>query len=164
LIGTVSVEYAVPEVLGLGHVPRQCEGGKLGPGYQIPSGEPNATPTDTGGQSAPEDEMLGQIMRELEKAVREGRLKPVVVGPLRSTFPDKQAPPDPDNRTRSEETSLGQILRDILSAGGSGQAQVPRQEQALALIGGADAAVFGDRRSAFASWLNALPSHTFLTR
>jgi hypothetical protein len=89
--------------------------------------------------------MLGQIMRELKRRrFEKGASRQSLSAPLRSTFPDKQAPPDPDNRTRPEETSLGQILHDILSAGGSGQAQVPRQEQALALIGGADAAVFGD--------------------
>jgi hypothetical protein len=103
--------------------------------------------------------MLGQIMRELEKAVREGRLKPVVVAPFEIDIPGQAGTAGP-----GQPHTSWRILRDILSAGGSGQAQVPQQEQALALIGGADAAVFGDRRSAFASWLNALPSHTFLTR
>ena len=55
-----------------------------GPGYQIPTGgQQSPVPTDPGGQVAPGGDILAQIMRELAKAIEEGRLKPVVVGPDR---------------------------------------------------------------------------------
>src|SRR5262249_15434096 len=51
-------------------------GGKLGPGsgYQIPSGQQGSDSTAPTGQDMPGD-VMGQIMRGLEKAAREGRLK-----------------------------------------------------------------------------------------
>jgi len=58
-------------------------GGKLGPGpgYQIPVPSGQQGSADSNGQGMPGD-VLGQIMRELEKAARERRLKPVVIGPV----------------------------------------------------------------------------------
>ncbi len=44
----------------------------------IPGG-PFPGPTDTGGQAAPGGDLLVMILRELQKAIQEGRLKPVVV-------------------------------------------------------------------------------------
>src|SRR5262249_25238362 len=63
-------------------------GGKLGPGpgYQIPSGEQGSDSTAPTGQGMPGD-VLGQIMRELEKAAREGRLKTIVLGPYEINIP-----------------------------------------------------------------------------
>jgi hypothetical protein len=118
-------------------------GGKLGPGpgYQIPTGQPSQVPTDDGGQAIPGDDMLGQILRELEKAVREGRLKPVVVGPIEIDIPARGGAPGFGQTPTPGGDIFGQILREIL-AGGSGQA--PRGQPA-ALVGGAGAAVFGDR-------------------
>ena len=39
--------------------------------------------------------MLGQILRELEKAVREGRVKPVVVGPYEIDIPNQRVRAEP---------------------------------------------------------------------
>ncbi len=44
----------------------------------IPGG-PFPGPSDTGGQAAPGSDLLVVILRELQKAIQEGRLKPVVV-------------------------------------------------------------------------------------
>jgi hypothetical protein len=85
--------------------------------------------------------MLGQILRELEKAVREGRLRPVVVGPIEIDIPARGGAPGSGQTPTPGGDIFGQILREIL-AGGSGQA--PRGQPA-ALVGGAGAAVFGDR-------------------
>jgi hypothetical protein len=84
--------------------------------------------------------MLGQIMRELEKAMREGRLKPVVVGPFEIDIPQQQQPTGSGQPQTPGGDILGQILRDILS-GKSGQLQVPRQ----ALTRGLGSAIFGSR-------------------
>ena len=43
-------------------------------------------------ESTPGGDVLGQVLRELEKAIREGRLKPVVIGPYEIDIP-KQAGP-----------------------------------------------------------------------
>jgi hypothetical protein len=64
-----------------------------GPGYQIPTGgQQSPLPTDTGGQAAPGGDILAQIMRELAKAIEEGRLKPVVVGPVEIGIPGQAGP------------------------------------------------------------------------
>ena len=74
-----------------------------GPGYQIPTGgQQSPVPTDTSGQAAPGGDILAQIMRELAKAIEDGRLKPVVVG-SRSAFLDK--PDLPAKRRIRWETS-----------------------------------------------------------
>jgi hypothetical protein len=125
-------------------------GGRIGPGsgYQIPQGQPTEPPTDTGGQPMPGDDMLGQILRELEKAVREGRVKPVVVGPFEIDVP-AQGGSSPSGQTQAPGGDIfGQILREIL-AGRPGQ--MPKQGQPAALLGGAGgagAAVFGERLEA----------------
>jgi len=120
-------------------------GGKLGPGpgYQIPSGQQGPDTTTPAGQGMPGD-VLGQIMRELEKAAREGRLKPIVIGPVEIDIPAQGGTPTPGQPQASGGDIFGQILRDILSGAG-GQMQAPRQGQASALMGGAGSAVFGDR-------------------
>jgi hypothetical protein len=125
-------------------------GGRIGPGsgYQIPQGQPTEAPADTGGQPMPGDDMLGQILRELEKAVREGRVKPVVVGPFEIDVP-AQGGSSPSGQTQAPGGDIfGQILREIL-AGRPGQ--MPKQGQPAALLGGAGgagAAVFGERLEA----------------
>ena len=50
---------------------------------------------------------IGQIMRELEKAAREGRLKPIVIGPVEIEYPRKEVLPLLVSRRLREETSLG---------------------------------------------------------
>ena len=142
--------------------------GMLGPAGTSPAppqqgpasgGEPGwPTPRDAGGQSVPGGDLLEQILRELQKAIQDGRLKPVIIGlpmpgqqaPMPSggaqdgdSFPGPlpstpQAPSD-GGRTRRcrARTSLSKIFRDALSkATGAGS----RTTQA-----GLGSAVFGDR-------------------
>ena len=88
--------------------------------------------------------MFGQILTELGKAIQDGRLKPVVVGPIEIGIPGQAGPATPGQPQQVPGGDiLGQILRDILSGAG-GQVQVPRQ----ALMNGAGAAVFGNRLEA----------------
>ena len=90
-----------------------------GPGYQLPAGDQQSpVPTDAGGQVIPGGDILAQIMRELAKAIEEGRLKPVVVGPVEIGVPG-QAGPAGQTQTPMGDI-FGQILRDLLS-GKSGQ-------------------------------------------
>jgi len=120
-------------------------GSKIGPGsgYQMPVPGSQQGPTDSDGQDMPGD-VLGQIMRELEKAAQEGRLKPVIIGPFEIDVPRQAGATGTDSG--QPQTSggdiFGQILRDILGGAG-GQVGVPRQ--ASALMSGAGTAVFGDR-------------------
>jgi hypothetical protein len=122
-------------------------GDKLGPGrnYQIPTGgQPSPIPTDPGGQAVPGGDVFGQILSELDKAIRDGRLKPVVIGPIEIPIPGQAGPATSGQPQQAPGGDiLGQILRDILSGAG-GQVQGPRQ----ALMNGAGAAVFGDRLEA----------------
>ena len=118
---------------------------------------------DTGGQAAPEGDLLGSILRELEKGIREGRIKPVIIGggPVQIPMPGGQQgpiPSGPDAPPVPGGDIFGQILRDILGGGVGNPAQMPqgRQRQSpqtkdlsdlskqLGVIGGAGAAVFGD--------------------
>jgi hypothetical protein len=86
--------------------------------------------------------VFGQILTELGKAIRDGRLKPVVIGrPIEIPVPGQAGPASGGQPQQVPGGDvLGQILRDILSGAG-GQVQVPRQT----LMSGAGAAVFGDR-------------------
>jgi hypothetical protein len=88
----------------------------------------------------PGDDPLGQILSELDKAIREGRLKPVVLGPYEINIPGQAGPAGPGQPQTPGGDILGQILRDVLGGGAGGQVQVPRQ--------GVGAAVFGDRLEA----------------
>jgi len=112
---------------------------KLGPrpGYQIPTGgQQSPVPTDAGGQVAPGGDILAQIMRELAKAIEEGRLKPVVVGPIEIGIPGQAGPAGSQAQSPMGDI-FGQILRDLL--GGKGGELKP------ASLG---SAVFGDRLEA----------------
>ena len=111
-----------------------------GPGYQTPTGgQQSPVPTDTGGQAAPGGDILAQIMRELAKAIEEGRLKPVVVGPIEIGIPG-QAGPAGQTQTPMGDI-FGPILRDLL--GGKGAQLKP-----ATLINGMGSAVFGNRLEA----------------
>jgi hypothetical protein len=116
---------------------------KASPGTQPPSGQPipMPAPTDAGGaQTTPGGDLLSHILREMEKAIREGRLKPVVLGPYEIEIP-KQAGPSGSGQSQTPAGDIfGQILRDLLG-GKAGQAQ----GQPASLMDGAGAAVFGDR-------------------
>jgi hypothetical protein len=104
-----------------------------------PSSQPGSAPTplppDTG-QGGPGGDLLAQIMRELAKAIEDGRLKPVVVGPIEIGIPG-QAGPNGQKQTPMGDI-FGQILRDLLSGIGG-------QVKPATLTDGVGPAVFGDR-------------------
>ena len=82
--------------------------------------------------------MLGQILRELEKGIREGRVKPVIVGPYEIDIPGTSKPGGPGQTQTPGGDILGQILREMLGGKG-GKLQLPGQASGLG------SAVFGDR-------------------
>ena len=129
-------------------------------------------PADTGGQAGPGGDLLGTIMREVLKGIQNGTIKPVIIGgggPIQIPMPGGQdgsgAPQIPGGDI------FGKILRDVLGGalgGGGAQmpqgggAQIPQMPQGgqptpppmkdlsdltkqLGVMGGAGAAVFGDR-------------------
>src|SRR5262245_62158159 len=115
------------------------------PGYQLPTGDQQSrAPTDSGGQVGPGGDILAQIMRELAKAIEDGRLKPIVVGPIEIGIPGQTGP---TGQTQSPQTQspmgdiFGQILRDLLSGKGG-------QLKPASLAGGMGSAMFGDRLEA----------------
>src|SRR5260370_30668941 len=73
----------------------------LDPGQKFPppASQPPPLPTDAGGQPNPEGDILGSILRELEKGIREGRIKPVIIGggavPQTQPGGQKNTPPPP---------------------------------------------------------------------
>ena len=94
-------------------------GDKIGPGagYRVPTpdDQPNPVPTDTGGQTTPGGDVLAQIMRELAKAIEEGRLKPIVVGPFEIDVPGQAGPAGSGQPQQAPGGDiLGQILREVL--------------------------------------------------
>jgi hypothetical protein len=108
------------------------------PPTPVPNEQPIPVPTGPGGEAVPGGDLLGHILRELEKGIREGRVKPVIVGPFEIDLSGKSAPSGPNQPQVPGGDVLGQILRDILS-GKPGQAQVPGQASGLG------SAIFGDR-------------------
>jgi hypothetical protein len=106
--------------------------------------QPSPAPTDGGGEAGPGGDILAQIMRELAKAIEEGRLKPIVVGPYEIDIPGQgQAKPSGPGQAPQVPGGdiLGQILRDLLSGKGG-------QAQPAGLTSGVGSAVFGDRLEA----------------
>jgi Bacterial protein of unknown function (DUF937) len=134
----------------------------------IPGGQVSPVPPTTGEQPAPGGDLLGYVLRELEKGLREGRIKPVIIGggpiqipmpggqggPVQIPMPGGQAGPAPQ---MPGGDILGQILRDMLGGAGGAAPVPPRSgpspqmkdlsdlSKQLGLMGGAGAAVFGDR-------------------
>ena len=107
-------------------------GDKIGPGgsgYRVPV--PGDTPVSRDPGDQPGDDPLAQIMRELAKAIEEGRLKPVVIGPYEINIPGQGGGAPPSQAPGGD--ILGQILREVL--GGSGKQ-------------GAGQTVFGNRLDA----------------
>jgi hypothetical protein len=86
-------------------------------------------PTDTSG-GQPGGDLLGHILRELEKGIKEGRIKPVIVGPYKidipgSGAPSGQAPTGEGQQPAPGSDIFGQILRDLLTGAlGGGQKPV----------------------------------------
>jgi len=128
-----------------------------------PASQPPPLPTEAGGQLTPEGDILGSILRELEKGIREGRIKPVIIGggPVQIPMPGGQQAPMPSGPDAPRVPGgdiFGQILRDILGGAVGGPAQMPQGRQGqsprtkdlsdlskqLGVMGGAGAAVFGD--------------------
>jgi hypothetical protein len=142
----------------------EAEPASPGPSIPSPRGQPPSVPTDTGGQPLPEGDLLGAILRELEKGIREGRIKPVIIGggPVQIPMPEGQPGPRPSGPGAPQMPDgdiFGQILRDVLGGASGGSAQMPQGRQGpspqmkdlsdlskqLGVMGGAGAAVFGDR-------------------
>jgi hypothetical protein len=108
------------------------------PQSPTPSDRPMRVPTESGDGSVPGGDVLGQILRELEKGIREGRVKPVIVGPFEIDIPGTSKPSTPGQQQTPGGDILGQILRDMLSGKGS-KLQLPGEAS------GFGSAVFGDR-------------------
>jgi hypothetical protein len=124
-----------------------------------PSGQSFPTPTNPGGQAAPDGDLLGYILRELQKGIQEGRIKPVIIGggPVQIPVPGGQMAPTPSGPQVPGGDILGQILRDLLGGAG-GQARMPQRQgqsppmkdlsdlsKQLGVLGGAGSALFGER-------------------
>jgi hypothetical protein len=103
-----------------------------------PSDGPTPLPTDSGGQAVPGSDVLGQILRELEKGIREGRVKPVIVGPFEIDIAGRSGPSGSGQTQIPGGDILGQILRDMLG-GKAGPAQLPGQASGIGSV------MFGDR-------------------
>jgi hypothetical protein len=134
--------------------------------FPPPASQAPSLPTEAGGQPTPEGDILGSILRELEKGIREGRIKPVIIGggPVPIPMPGGQKGPMPSGPdvTGAPGDIFGQILRDILGGAVGGPAQMPQGRQGqsprtkdlsdlskqLGVMGGAGAAVFGDHLEA----------------
>jgi hypothetical protein len=147
-------------------------GASAGPAQQVPpaggqptpppGNQPAPAPTDAGGQVGSDGDLLGSILREFEKGIKEGRIKPVIIGggPLQIPAPDGQQGPTPAGSDAPQMPGdiLGQILRDVLGGGAGSPGQMPQGRQAsspsmkelsdlseqLGGRGGVGAAVFGD--------------------
>ncbi len=114
------------------------------PQIPMPQGQPAPMPPSTGEQTAPGGDLLGYILREMEKGLREGRIKPVIIegGPFQIPMPGGQGgpvpmpggqggqmpapnpqagPPPPSSQAPGGDV-LGQILRDLLGGALGGQA------------------------------------------
>jgi hypothetical protein len=162
---------------GLGDILGQIFGhgmpGSSGTARQIPApgGQPIPMPTNTGEQPAPGSDLLGYILRELDKGLREGRIKPVIIegapfqipmpggqgGPIQFPAPNPQTGPTPSAPQVPGGDIFGQILRDLLGGAG-GPVRGPQQPgsspqmkdlsdrtKQLGVMDNVGAAVFGDR-------------------
>jgi hypothetical protein len=111
----------------------------------VPKREPaplpptSPAPTDTTGEPVPGGDLLSQILRELEKGIREGRIKPVVVGPYEIDIPGRSPSGDAGQAQPPAGDIFGQILRDVLGG-------MAGQDKKAGLLDNVGAALFGDRR------------------
>jgi hypothetical protein len=100
----------------------------------LPSGQPAPLPTDAGGQVDPDGDLLGSILREFEKGIREGRIKPVIIGggPVQIPLPGGQQGSTPSRTDVPQMPGgdvLGQILRDVLGGAAGAPADLPQGRQ-----------------------------------
>jgi hypothetical protein len=153
---------------GLGDILGQIFGRQSPPpstGQQAPMPPSQPVPMpQTGGEQFPSGDLLGHILREFEKGIREGRIKPVIIGggPFEIPMPggpSGQAPAGPGQPQVPGGDVLGQILRDIVGGGAGGPIQMPSGRQGPSpgmkelsdlskgqgVMGGVGAAVFGDQ-------------------
>jgi hypothetical protein len=139
-----------------------------------PAPAPFPIPTGSGEQPGGGGDLLGYILREMEKGIREGRIKPVIIGgPIQAPLPEGQGRPAPipmpggqpapapyDTQAPGGDI-LGQVLRDLLGGAAGSPAGVPQRpvpspqmkdlsdlSKQLGVMGGAGAAVFGERLDA----------------
>jgi hypothetical protein len=101
------------------------------------------------GQPMPGGDIFGQILTELGKAIQDGRVKPVIVGPYEVdipggvNIPDQQAPSEQgEPQAPGGGDIFGQILREVLGRA-MGQGQTPRQGL-MDPASSAGSLVFGD--------------------
>jgi hypothetical protein len=114
------------DILGqiLGRGMPGSSGPSAGPAQQAPApGQPIPLPSDPGGQVGPDGDLLGPILREFEKGIKEGRIKPVIIGggPFQIPLPGGPQGPMPTGSDAPQGPPgdvLGQILRE---AGEPGQ-------------------------------------------
>jgi hypothetical protein len=125
-------------------------------GQQYPPSDRQSSPSP----SDPGGDLLGTILRELEKGIREGRVKPVIIegGPVQVPRQQRPMPSDSETPQMPGGDIFGQVLRDIFGGpvGRSGQMPQGREggspqmkdlsdrTKQLGIMGGAGAAVFGD--------------------
>ena len=123
---------------------------------------PDRQSSPSSADTAPEGDLLGTILRELQKGIQEGRIKPVIIGggPVQIPMPGQQRPAPSDSEAPQMPGGdiFGQILRDIFGGAVGRPGQMPQGPQGgspqmkdlsdrtkqLGVMGGAGAAVFGD--------------------
>jgi len=113
-----------------------------------PTGDGRTVPGPKG-QPMPGGDIFGQILTELGKAIQDGRVKPVIVGPYQVDIPggvnvpSQQAPTEQGQpQAPAGGDIFGQILRDVLGKA-MGQGQTTRQGL-MDPAGSAGSLVFGD--------------------
>ena len=122
-------KFPIPDVTG--ELPNT--GGQSQPVPRPPAS--GGDQTFPGGPATPGGDIFGQILKELGKAVQDGRVKPVIVEPGQQAPGGGKAQPQPQGGG-----IFGDILKEIL---GSALGQGPAARQSLA-ASGAGAFVFGD--------------------
>jgi hypothetical protein len=139
-----------------------AQGTQPAPGTQpspSPGIQPAPAPTGAGGATDPGGDILGSILRQLQNGLKDGSIKPVVIGggPVQMPMPGGQQDPAPSGPATGGDI-FGDILRTVLGGVFGGAGQNPQGQQApspqmkqmsdlskqLGIMGGAGAAVFGD--------------------
>jgi hypothetical protein len=139
------------DVLGqiFGRGTQESSSADAGPQSPPLGSQPSPAPTGTGEQAPPEGDILGSILREFEKGIRDGRIKPVIIGggPVQIPMPNGEQSQTPSGPSTSRMPSgpnapqmpsgdiFGQILRDVLGgalgspAGPAGPTGIPQGRQ-----------------------------------